>query len=143
LEPLPPEIIRKSSTLADAMRVLRQSPSGELVILDEEQRLWGTLDRNDLFQIVARIAVTPTHEQEGMIQHKLSEFVQGNPLSVALEDSTAVACATMLNRGISWLPVVQSKSDSRPVGTIRAERIANRVVQKIARTEGDQARLAS
>jgi NADH:ubiquinone reductase (H+-translocating) len=143
LEPLPPEIIRKSSTLADAMRALRQSPSGELVILDEEQRLWGTLDRNNLFQIVARIAVTPTHDQEGIIQHKLSEFVQGNPSSVALEDSTVVACATMLNRGISWLPVVQSKTDPRPVGTIRAERIANRVVQKIARTEGDHSPVAS
>src|SRR5262249_3373661 len=105
--------------------------------------LWGTLDRSNLFQIVARMAVTPPHEQEALNQHPLSEFVQGNPLSVALTDSAAVATATMLVRGITWLPVVQSKEDPRPVGTIRGERIANRVVQQVARTEAQQARAAS
>jgi NADH:ubiquinone reductase (H+-translocating) len=143
LEPLPAEILHKGSTLADAIAVLRQSPSGELVILDDEQRLWGTLDRNDLFQIVARVAVAPPQEQEAMAQHKISEFVQANPLSVALDDSPAVAAATMLARGITWLPVAQSKADPRPVGTIRAERIVNRVVQKVTRTESDRARAAS
>ena len=145
LEPLPAEMLRKSSTLTDAIKALRESPSGELVILDEEQRLWGILDRNDLFQIVSRIASTPADEQEALIQHELSEFVQGdpNPLSVALDDSTAVAFATMVNRGISWLPVIQSKADPRPVGLVRGERIANRVVQKIAQTEPAQARAAS
>lgn len=141
LEPLPVEILHKSSTLADAMRVLRESPSGELVILDEEGRLWGTLDRNDLFQILARIAVT--QEQQGMTHRKLSEFLQGNTLSVAQDDSAVVACATMLLRGISWLPVVRSKTDSRPVALLRAERIANRVVQKIAQTEAAHAQAAS
>jgi signal-transduction protein with cAMP-binding, CBS, and nucleotidyltransferase domain len=143
LEPLPTDILSKSSTLLDAIRVLRESPSGEVLILDEEQHLWGTLDRSDLFQIVARIAVTPAQEQEALIQHKLSEFVQGNPLSVALSDSTAVASATMLVRGITWLPVVQSKDEPRPVGTVRGERIANRVIQAIARTEADHARAAT
>lgn len=77
------------------------------------------------------------------MQHKLSEFVKANPLSVALNDSTAVAFATMLARGVTWLPVVQSEAERRPVGTVRGERIANRVVQKIARTEADHARVAS
>jgi len=141
LEPLPADMLSKSSKLADAIRVLRESPSGELLILDEEQHLWGTLDRGDLFQIVARIAITPTHEREALFQHKISEFVQENPLSVTLSDSTAVASATMLVRGMTWLPVVQSKDEPRPVGTVRGERIANRVVQTIART--DHARAAT
>ena len=137
-------MLSKSSTLSDAFRVLRESPSGEVVILDEEQRLWGTLDSSNLFQIIARFAITPAQEQEAMIQHKLSEFVPGNPLSLALNDSAAVAFATMLVRGITWLPVVQSKTDPRPVGTIRGERIANRVVQKITGTEAaGQARAAN
>jgi len=58
-----------------------------------------------------------------------------------LSDSTAVASATMLVRGITWLPVVQSKDEPRPVGIVRGERIANRVVQTIART--DHARAAT
>jgi NADH:quinone reductase (non-electrogenic) len=143
LEPLPVEMLSKSSTLADAIRVLGETAGGELLILDEKQHLWGTLDRNDLFQIVARVAVTPTAERETMIQRKVSEFVERNSLSVALNDSAAVASATMLVRGATWLPVVQSKDEPRPVGTIRGERIANRVVQTIARTEASHARAAS
>ena len=143
VEPLPAKVLRKTSTIADAIKILRETPTGELLILDDEQHLWGTLDRNDLFQIVARVAVTPTAEREAMIQRKVSEFIQGNSLSVALNDSAAVASATMLVRGATWLPVVQSKDEPRPVGTVRAERIANRVVQAIARTEADHARAAS
>jgi NADH:ubiquinone reductase (H+-translocating) len=143
VEPLPAKMLRKTSTIADAIKVLRETPTGELLILDDEQHLWGTLDRNDLFQIVARVAVTPTAEREAMIQRKVTEFVQGNSLSVALNDSAAVASATMLVRGTTWLPVVQSKDEPRPVGTVRGERIANRVVQAIARTEADHARAAS
>jgi len=143
IEPLPTEMLRESSTVADAIRVLGETPSGELLILDEEQRLWGTLDRSDLFQIVARIALTPTNEQEVLIQEKLGEFFQGNPLSVALNDSTAVAFATMLARGITWLPVVQSGDDPRLIGTVRGERIANCVAQKIARMDANSARATS
>src|SRR5215471_4699436 len=135
LEPLSANVLSKNSTLTDAIRILRESPSGELLILDENKHLWGTLDRNDLFQIVARVTVTPTDQQEGLMRHKLTEFVPANPLSVALSDSTAVASATMLARGLTWLPVVQSKDDTRPIGILRGERVANRVVQTMARTE--------
>jgi len=143
LEPLSANVLSKNSTLTDAIRILRESPSGELLILDENKHLWGTLDRNDLFQIVARVTVTPTDQQEGLMRHKLTEFVPANPLSVALSDSTAVASATMLARGLTWLPVVQSKDDTRPIGILRGERVANRVVQTMARTEADRARAAS
>jgi len=37
---------------------------------------------------------------------------------------------------------VQSEADPRLVGTVRGERIANRVVQTIARTAADHARAA-
>jgi len=143
LEPLPAEMLHESSTVADAIKVLRESQSGELVILDGENRLWGTLDRGALFQIVARIAVTPVQEQESLIRRKLGEFVPRNQLSVALNDSTSMAFATMLVRGTTWLPVVESESEPRPVGTVRGERIANRVARKIAGTEADRARAAS
>jgi NADH dehydrogenase len=143
LDPLPAELLRKETTLADAIRALKESPAGELLVLDETQRLWGTLDRNDLDQIIARIAVTPPDKQGDITQHKLSEFLPGNPVYVALEDSTLAATATMLDHGISWLPVVQSKDNPTPVGYLRREKIFDRVIDKIGHTEPDHAQAAS
>jgi NADH:quinone reductase (non-electrogenic) len=143
LDPLPAESLGKDATLADALRALNESATGELVILDENQRLWGTLDRDDLYSIVARIAVTPTETRGDIGQRKLSDLLLGNPVYVALEDSTLVASATMLDHGISWLPVVQSKDDPRPVGCLRGEKIGHRLIQKIGHVEADHAKVAT
>ncbi len=143
LDPLPAELLRKDTSLADAIRALKESSTGQLLILDEAQRLWGTLDRNDLDQVVARIAVLPT-DQHGDITHsKLSDFLVVNPLYVALDDSTLVAVATMLDHGISWLPVVQSKENPRPVGYLRRERILDRMLERIGQPQADHAQVAS
>jgi NADH dehydrogenase len=143
LDPLPAELLRKDTTLADAIKALKESPAGELLILDETQRLWGTLDRNDLDQIIARIAVTPMDKQGDITQQKLSEFLPGNPVYVALEDSILAATATMLDHGISWLPVVQNKDNPRPVGYLRREKIFDRIIDKIGHPDADRARAAS
>jgi NADH dehydrogenase len=143
LDPLPAESLGKDATLADALRALNESATGELLILDENQRLWGTLDRDDLYSIVARIAVTPMETRGDIGQRKLSDLLLGNPVYVALEDSTLVASATMLDHGISWLPVVQSKDDPRPVGCLRGEKIGHRIIQKIGHVEADHAKVAT
>jgi len=143
LDPLPAELLRKDTSLADAIRALKESSTGQLLILDEAQRLWGTLDRNDLDQVVARIAVLPT-DQHGDITHsKLSDFLVVNPIYIALDDSTLVAVATMLDHGISWLPVVQSKENPRPVGYLRRERILDRMLERIGQPQADHAQVAS
>jgi len=143
LDPLPAELLRKDASLADAIRALKESPSGELLILDEAQRLWGTLDRNDLDQVVARIAVLPTDQHRDTTRSKLSEFLVVNPVYVALDDSTLVAVATMLDHDISWLPVVQSKDNPLPVGYLRREKILDRMIERLEQPQTDHARVAS
>jgi NADH dehydrogenase len=143
LDPVPPEPLSKETTLADAVRALNESASGRLLVLDEKQHLWATLDRDDLYHIIARIAVTPTETRGDVSQRKLGDLLLGNPVYLSLEDSTLVASATMLDHGISWLPVVQSKDDLRPVGCLRGERIGNRMIQKIGHLDSGHVRAAS
>jgi NADH dehydrogenase len=143
LDPLPAELLHKDTSLVDAIRALKKTPTGELLILDEAQRLWGTFDRNDLDQIVARIAVLPTDQHGDITRSKLSDFLVVNPVYVALDDSTLVAVATMLDHGISWLPVVQSKDNPRPVGYLRREKILDRLIDRIGPQEAEHARVAS
>jgi NADH:ubiquinone reductase (H+-translocating) len=134
LEPLPAQLLHKENTLGEAIRALNEGPTSDLIIVDENQRLWGTLDRDDLYRIIARIAVTSTPKSGLPIQHKLDEYLSMNRLYVTLDDSTLVATATMMDHGISWLPVVRSKDDLRPVGSVRGDKITYRITQKIAQT---------
>jgi CBS domain-containing protein len=143
LDPLPARLLAKETTLADAIRALTESATGELLVLDEKERLWGTLDRDDLYHIIARIAVTPTDTRGDATQHKLGDLLPGTPVYIGLEDSTLVASTTMLDHGISWLPVVRSKDDPRPVGCLRGDRISYRIIEKLGHVEMDHARTAS
>ena len=142
LDPLPAQLLTKETTFADAVSALNESATGNLLVLDEKQRLWGTLDRGDLYQIIARIAVTSAETRGGVGHLKLSDLLSPNLIYVALEDSALVASATMLDHGISWLPVVQSKDDPRPVGFLRGERISKRMIERIAQGQTPQARAA-
>jgi NADH dehydrogenase len=143
LDPLPAELLSKETTYAHAIKALNESATGHLLVLDEKQHLWGTLDRNDLYQIIARIVVTPAGQQEDVSQRKLGDLLSANAIFVTLEDSPLVASATMLDHGISWLPVVKSKDDPRPVGRLRGDRISRRLIEKIAQVEAPKAHFAS
>jgi len=143
VDPLPAQLLSKETRYADAIKALNESASGHLLVVDEKQRLWGTLDRSDLYQITARIALTPANGGETVGERKLADLLSANPIYVALEDPLVVASATMLDHGISWLPVVKSKDDLRPVGRLRNDRIARRLIEKMAQVEPPKAQVAS
>jgi CRP-like cAMP-binding protein len=142
LDPLPPGSLGKETTLANAIAALSESATGQLLILDEKQRLWATLDRDDFSHVITRIALTPLDTRADLGQRRLDDLLLGNPLYVSLQDSPLVASATMLEHGVSWLPVVQSKEDRRPVGCVRAAKIGNRIIQKIGALGAGRARAA-
>jgi NADH dehydrogenase len=143
LDAPPAQFLNKETTLEEAIIALNESAAGQLLILDENQCLWATLDRSDLYQIIARISVAPADTSGDFRRHKLKEILFGDPVYVTPQDSILAAAATMLDHGISWMPVVQSKNDLRPIGVLRGERISARMIQKIGHTETDQAKAAN
>ena len=143
VDPLPAELLSKETRYADAIKALNESATGHLLVVDEKQRLWGTLDRNDLYQIITRIALTPADGREAVSERKLVDLLPENPIYVALEDSLVVASATMLDHGISWLPVVKSKDDPRPVGRLRGDRISRLLIEKMAQVAPPKAQVAT
>jgi NADH:ubiquinone reductase (H+-translocating) len=143
LDPLPVRSLGKEATFGNAITALSESATGQLVVVDEKQRLWATLDRDDLYHLIARIALLPLDTRADLGQLRLDSLLLGNPLCVSLQDSSLVASATMLEHGVSWLPVVQSTEDRRPVGCVRAAKIGSRLVQKIGTLGAGRARAAS
>jgi NADH:ubiquinone reductase (H+-translocating) len=143
IDPLPSGLLSTEAIYADAIKTLEQSSTGRLMVVDEKQRLWGTLDRDDINQILARIAVIPLDTRGDVTHRKLTDFLVANPVYVTLEDSALVAFATMLDHGIGWLPVVKSNDDLQPVGSLRSEKIVSRLIEKIAKMQSGHAAVAS
>jgi NADH dehydrogenase len=142
LDPLPQKLFNKETTFEDAIKALNESPTGQFLIVDEKQCLWGTFDRNDLYQIVARIALIPADKRGDLRRRKLAELLSANLLYITQEDSILIAPVTMQSHNISWIPVVRSKIDLRAVGLLRAEKISARMIEKIAHVEAGQAKAA-
>jgi CBS-domain-containing membrane protein len=142
MDPPPAKPLSKEDTFADAVAALTESATGQLLVLDEKQLLWATLDREDLYHIVARIAVTSNGMRGEDTKRKLGDLLYGDPVYVALDDSALVASATLLDHGISWLAVVQGKNDLRPAGCLRGDKISERIIEKLGHMETDRARAA-
>jgi len=143
MEPLPAKLLSKETTFADAVAALAESATGHLLVLDEKQQLWATLDREHLYHIVARLAVASNGMRPEDTKRKLGDLLFGDPVYVALDDSALLASATILDHGISWLAVVQGKNDLRPVGSLRGDKISNRIIEKLGQMGSDRARAAS
>jgi NADH:ubiquinone reductase (H+-translocating) len=139
LDPLAAKLLTSDTTFADAVTALNDSARGELLILDAQQRLWGTLDRDDLYDMIARIAVVPLDQRGDVTRRRLNELLPGDPVYVTTQDSIQVAVETLLDHGVSWLPVVRSKDDLRPVGVLRGERISGRLIEKLGAAKADHA----
>jgi NADH:quinone reductase (non-electrogenic) len=135
LDPLPGSPLRKDTSLGDAIKCLRESSTGELIVLGENNRLWGKLDRRDLYQMVARVAASPLDKRRGLSQRKLTDFLLPDPLCVTLQDSPFVAAGTMLQHGVTWLPVVRNLDDAEPVGCVREEKIVDFMLHKVSQEE--------
>jgi len=137
LDPLPRSPLTKNTSLGDAIKSLQESAAGQLIVLDENNRLWGKLDRRDLYQMVARIALIPFDQRATLSQRKLTDFLLPDPLCVTLQDSPFVAAGTMLRHGIAWLPVVRSVDDAEPVGYVREEKFVDFMLHKVATAKED------
>jgi len=138
----PATLLQKDVTLPEAINALSESPTGELLIVDEKGHLWGTFDRHDVHQILAQIAEIPQDQRADLPRRKLRDFVPANSLCVAQNDSALTAAMTLLDHGRPWLPVVQSKDDLHAVGYVRGERIVNRMIEKLGHRLADQSSAA-
>ena len=92
---------------------------------------------------LAQIAEIPEDQRKDLPGRKLTDFVPANPLCLTLNDSALTAAMTLLDHGKAWLPVVQSKEDSQPVGYVRGERIVSRMIEKLAIRPTDQTSAAT
>jgi NADH:quinone reductase (non-electrogenic) len=143
LEPVPPTTLKPESTLEQAVALLASNALGYLFILDDQQRLWGVSNGTDLSLAAQMIAYKQTVAQKDVKNVQLREVVSAEPVTVSSGDSSLLAATTMLEHGLTWIPVVVSKSDQHLKGYVRMEKMsywllhqaANQRNPTIARTQ--------
>jgi NADH:ubiquinone reductase (H+-translocating) len=132
LEPVPAETLKPDSTLEQAVALLTRSTNGCLFILDDQQCLWGVSNGTDLTLAAQMIAYKQTVTREDVKKVKLREFVSAEPVTVSSEEPGLVAATTMMAHGLSWIPVVASKTDRHLKGFVRMDKMSYWLLQQAA-----------
>jgi NADH dehydrogenase len=132
LEPIPEATLKPESTLEQAVALLAGSGLSFVFVLDDQQCLWGVSNGTDLSLAAQMIAYKQTMAPEDVKNVQLREFVSAEPVTVAADDSGLLAASTMLEHGLSWIPVVVSKSNHHLKGYVRMERVSYWLLQQAA-----------
>jgi CRP-like cAMP-binding protein len=133
IEPPPLQTLKPDSTLQQALATLAESGLGFLVVLDDEQRLHGVLNSADVANALILIVSTPEERRRDATQVQVRELLPADSFTISSDDSSLLAASTMLEHGLSWIPVIVSKSDRRLKGSVRAAKISYWLLQELGK----------
>jgi CBS-domain-containing membrane protein len=133
LEPLPSRTLTPESTLDQALAMLTESGLGFLFVLDDQKQLFGVLSATDLTNAVLAIASTPQEHRRDAKKVQVHELLAPDPVMISSNDPSLLAASTMLEHGLSCVPVVVSKNDHHLKGYIRAEKISCWLLQGLGK----------
>jgi NADH:quinone reductase (non-electrogenic) len=122
LEPLPVAPLRPDSSFAEALSRFDERPLDFCCVVDGDERLVGILSRTDLLRAVEGGARRNT---------KVREFMVSDPIALTGEDSALLAASTMRDHDLRALPVVEDRASRRLTGYVRAEKMLQRLLDKL------------
>ena len=139
LEPIPEATLKPESTLEQAITLLAGSGLSFVFVLDDQQCLWGVSNGTDLSLAAQMIAYKQSLAPEDVKNVQLREFVSAEPVTVSSDDSGLLAASTMLEHGLTWIPVVVSKSNHHLKGYVRMEKVSYWLLQQAAHSTNSTA----
>ena len=132
VKPVPSILLKPDSTLEQAVECLATSGNGLLFVLDDKQCLWGVSSGSDLALSAQLLAYNNADGRRDIRKAQLQEFIPAGPIAVSSGDSSLTAAMTMLEQGLSWIPVVVSQSDRRLKGYVTVDTMTYWVLQQIS-----------
>jgi CBS domain-containing protein len=134
LEPVPSQTLKPDDTLEQALATLTKNGLGFLFVLDNEQCLVGVLNVTDITSALLLISATPVESRRDATEVQVRELLSaGDPIMVSVDDPSLLVASTMLEHGLSCIPVVVSKHDHHLKGSVRAERIGYWMLQELGK----------
>lgn len=106
IRPNPPRV-KTSSTIGDAIRIMKEHKVGGLPVVDEENRVWAIVTERDLLNIF-----------RGKISRvKVEDLITTNVVTATPQTTIFEAERTMIEKGFRRLPIV---SEGKVVGIVTA-----------------------
>jgi len=103
------------------MTLFNENTPSFCCVVDDQQCLQGILTRTDIFRASELGAQRHTTVRDFMVA----------PITVTMNDSSRMAAATMRDHELKSLPVIESQTNRRLIGYVRAEKMFMRVLQKL------------
>lgn len=128
LEPVPHVNIRPESNVADAIAVINKNRLDFCCVVDEQDALAGIVSRSDLLRAIEVAASLPEGTEMNI---KVRQIMVKSPVSITINDSTAVAVMTMREHGFKTLPVIHDQQSRGLRGYVRIENIMDNVLRRM------------
>lgn len=126
---LPGAPLSKESTAVEAIERINKHVLDFCSVADREGVLIGIVTRSDLLHAIELAASVPRHERPPLL---VKDIMVAAPVAISLDDSTLLAFATMRERGMKRLPIVESNEHRVVLGFVRIENIMDQVVQRLS-----------
>jgi len=133
MEPIPSATLKPASTLAEAVATLNESSDGLLFILDDEGQLWGVSSGSDLAVAAQIVAYQQGNDQQDITKLQLHECISKGSVTVSADDSSLAVVSAMLENGLSWIPVVVSKSDAKLRGYVSVDKMTYWILNQLGK----------
>ena len=127
-EPLPLLRIRPDSSVADAVFVINKNRLDFCCVVDKNDSLLGIVSRSDLLRAIEVAASLPEGAEMNL---QVSQIMVKNPVSITVNDSTAIAVMTMREHGFKTLPIIDNQQSRVLQGYLRIENIMDNVLRRM------------
>jgi NADH dehydrogenase len=132
IDPLPGAPLHSYDTVYEAIERMNKHRLDFISVVNKDQALIGIVTRTDLLQSVEVSAALPPEQRDHMM---VKDIMVKDPIAISAEDTTMLAFATMRERGMKRLPVVESRRNRVVTGYVRIENIMDEAVQRFSGTE--------
>ncbi len=121
--PLSPEV-----HVADAISMINKNRLDFCCVVDSQKQLVGIVSRSDLLRAIEVAAAMPEGAE---MKITVADIMGKEPLTISMNESTAVATMTMREHGFKTLPVVDNAHSRILKGYVRIENIMDKILSKM------------
>lgn len=132
IEPVPGEILRPDDFIVGLLEQFCHDSLDFCCVVGKDERLIGVLTRTDLLRTI-ETAARLKDKDNGIL--RVNHIMGHEPVVISENDSTKVAVATMRERGLKNIPVVNNAEDQKLVGCVRVEKILGHIIEELTRKQ--------
>jgi CBS domain-containing protein len=135
IDALPGVPLFPESTVPEAIERINKHKLDFCSVINHDRALVGIVTRSDLLRAIEVAASVP---QERRLDIPVQDIMVSDPVAITMADSTLLAFATMRERSMKRLPVLENREHNIVRGYIRIENIMDEVVQRLTGTRREK-----